>query len=367
MTMKSKITIILTVIVTALFILAFLMWINNVYVSQKCHADLFQLKELGAAEASKEELTKTMGRLKTFGYRILIPCPIPFLKSEWNAVCKMDLSTVSTFIPFFGLGWISFGLWVILLRPDKKVSINFPFFRFHNAIMVTLGLLGTIWGLIMIGFYLDPDVSDLTHCLHTALFSTFVALIWVYIVALLMKHIIHRLYEWVTGNIIEGKEGTTFIERLEKHVISFGECIKKVVLEVGNLMESIKQAILEVGNLMNSIKSLVKRINAIGKAIDKLSRILDESLAKLETTTDRHNSLMDQYQAESQKKQEALDQTIESLSESQKIITAMTQKLQSSYVLIDEQRLLLDLKDQENIELDYKLSRIKEVFLNGET
>jgi hypothetical protein len=63
--------------------------------------------------------------------------------------------------------------------------------------MVSLGLMGTVWGLIMIGYLPDLENLELTGligALRTALFSTLVALIWVYIVVLRIIRPAVRLY-----------------------------------------------------------------------------------------------------------------------------------------------------------------------------
>ncbi len=47
-----------------------------------------------------------------------------------------------------------------------------------------LGFLGTLWGIIVIGYFkLDTvTMADLMQCLHTALFSTLAAVVWVFLV-----------------------------------------------------------------------------------------------------------------------------------------------------------------------------------------
>ena len=61
---------------------------------------------------------------------------------------------------------------------------DFPFFRGSDQLNVALGLLGTLWGIIVIGYFkLDTvTMADLMQCLHTALFSTLAAVVWVFLI-----------------------------------------------------------------------------------------------------------------------------------------------------------------------------------------
>lgn len=99
---------------------------------------------------------------------------------DWAAV---DYSCVSTFIPFFGFLLVAVGYLRIMLgrRCDAE---RFPFFRSYDQLNVALGLVGTLWGIIMIGYYDMETVTmaNLMTCLHTALFSTLVAVVWVFLV-----------------------------------------------------------------------------------------------------------------------------------------------------------------------------------------
>lgn len=99
---------------------------------------------------------------------------------DWAAV---DFSCVTTFIPFFG--FINFFLAMARIVAGKKLfTLNFPFFRSYDQLNIALGLIGTLWGIIMIGYYDMESVTmaDLINCLHTALFSTLAAVVWVYII-----------------------------------------------------------------------------------------------------------------------------------------------------------------------------------------
>lgn len=99
---------------------------------------------------------------------------------DWSAV---DYSAVTTFIP--ALGFFCTSLALVRLITRKRVSAqNFPFFKGSDQLNVALGLFGTLWGIIVIGYFDLKTVSmgDLMMCLHTALFSTLMAVVWVFMI-----------------------------------------------------------------------------------------------------------------------------------------------------------------------------------------
>lgn len=107
-----------------------------------------------------------------------MPGFIPWL--DWTAV---DYSAVTTFIPALGLFCMTLGL-ARLAAGRRMRSGDFPFFRGSDQLNVALGLFGTLWGIIVIGYFkLDTvTMADLMQCLHTALFSTLAAVVWVFLV-----------------------------------------------------------------------------------------------------------------------------------------------------------------------------------------
>ena len=99
---------------------------------------------------------------------------------DWTAV---DYSAVTTFIPLLGFTCMTVAAWKIL-RGRRSAAGDFPFFRGSDQLNVALGLFGTLWGIIVIGYFkLDTvTMADLMQCLHTALFSTLMAVVWVFLV-----------------------------------------------------------------------------------------------------------------------------------------------------------------------------------------
>ena len=99
---------------------------------------------------------------------------------DWSAV---DYSAVTTLIPLIGFACMTVGAWR-LMRGRTVKGESFPFFDGSDQLHVALGLFGTLWGIIVIGYFkLDTvTMADLMQCLHTALFSTLMAVVWVFLV-----------------------------------------------------------------------------------------------------------------------------------------------------------------------------------------
>ena len=99
---------------------------------------------------------------------------------DWTAV---DYSAVTTLIPALGCVCLTVSLYR-MLRGRRAQADDFPFFRGSDQLNVALGLFGTLWGIIVIGYFkLDTvQMADLMQCLHTALYSTLMAVVWVFMI-----------------------------------------------------------------------------------------------------------------------------------------------------------------------------------------
>lgn len=135
--------------------------------------------------------------------------PLPFL--DWMSV---DLSTITTFIPFFGFLLVSLGFRKVYRK--EAVSDDFPFFKSYERLTIALGLIGTLWGIIMIGYYPQNAIrmSNLVTCLHTALFSTMVSVIWVFIVAAPISSLMRWCHVAAVGDVEEEHDLIDLLERL---------------------------------------------------------------------------------------------------------------------------------------------------------
>ena len=143
----------------ALFAFAALAFVNNLA------AVVNWWRAFAAAGGNSAEMAEVTGFIKWL---------------NWSAV---DYSAVTTFIPALGFCCTSLALMKLIAK--KRVSAeNFPFFKGSDQLNVALGLFGTLWGIIVIGYFDLKTVSmgDLMMCLHTALFSTLMAVVWVFMI-----------------------------------------------------------------------------------------------------------------------------------------------------------------------------------------
>lgn len=168
----------LAVLFTVLSVVSCAAWLNNVYIATNVHKTLLETKTLPENSDSR----------------------IGFITQlDWTAV---DYSTVTTFVPLMGFVLIAIGFFrLTTVKKDERMPEHFPFYKSYNSFTCTLGLIGTVWGLIMIGFF-NPkaiQISNLVICLHTALYSTLIALLWVYLVANPARKIMQGYYRKFSG------------------------------------------------------------------------------------------------------------------------------------------------------------------------
>ena len=156
---------------------------------------------------------------------------------DWTAV---DYSAVTTFIPT--LGFLCMTVSLARMAKGRRFRVgDFPFFRGSDQLNVALGLFGTLWGIIVIGYFkLDSvTMADLMQCLHTALFSTLMAVVWVF--------------------LIDRPLVRPYFTRL---------------LEETNLADS------DEGDLASAVDRLVARLGAASDAFERRQREFEESFAK---------------------------------------------------------------------------------------
>ena len=153
----------------------------------------------------------------TSGVPAQAPGFLPWL--DWSAV---DYSSVTTLIPAVGFLCMTRALGR-MLRGRRMRAGDFPFFRGSDQLNVALGLFGTLWGIIVIGYFKLDTVSmaDLMQCLHTALFSTLTAVVWVFMVDRpLVRPYFTRLLE--RAGLAETDEGD-LSEAVARLVVRLGE------------------------------------------------------------------------------------------------------------------------------------------------
>lgn len=186
--------------------------------------------------------------------------PVSWL--DWSAV---DFSTASTFIPFFGVLLIAAGFFRISkAKENSDVLEHFPFFGSYIPITIALGLIGTVWGLIMIGYY-DPkkvQMAQLILCLRTALYSTLVALVWVFLFVLPVRYIMQRVHRYVSNYRDPGDAENilSILKNLGSAALGTTEGLRKAdngFSELNARVAGAKTEFKEVAKVLTTIKAKV--------------------------------------------------------------------------------------------------------------
>lgn len=199
-----------------------------------------------------------------------------------------DHSTVSLFIPFFGFLLIAVACLRIIsgFKKNQKKQDSwsgFPFFQGYSEFTVALGLIGTVWGLIMIGYFPELDelkISDVIKALHTALFSTLFALVWVYIV-------VQRVVNPIMMCFIEKHEPLSIektISDFESQLSSLNSVIKNTTQNFDDLKTKINKE--EFERFSKSIKNNVDTLSRIEKLLSDDKEGLIKILNEIKTTSD---------------------------------------------------------------------------------
>ena len=216
---------------------------------------------------------------------------------SWSAV---DASTVTTWIPFFGFLLILHGL----LRVDGRAE--WPFFPGYERLNIALGLLGTIWGIILVGYYPDDqiNVSALIRCcLHTAMFSTLAAVAWVMVVlpaaVMPVMHLCRKLHGGIDPGIDSlgelADEFTRNVGRAGEALESGAAAMQRFRTETAGGIESLRSFRTEFSGCsaevaarrqsehawMEQAAAVARDFAAAGKQIAGLQQELTEANQKL--------------------------------------------------------------------------------------
>lgn len=201
------------------------------------------------------------------GFSAKAPGFIPWL--DWTAV---DYSAVTTFIPALGCTCLAVALFR-LLRGRRLPAADFPFFRGSDQLNVALGLFGTLWGIIVIGYFKLDTVSmaDLMQCLHTALFSTLTAVVWVFMI----DRPLLRPY-------------------------------------FARLLAATDQAEADEGDLASAVERLVSRLDAASDAFEARQKAADEAFQRRQDQYEKSfDDRLKTYEAAAQKRQMAYEGSFE--------------------------------------------------------
>jgi|GEM_PF-2218415 len=152
---------------------------------------------------------------------------------DWSTI---DLSTVTTFVPFFGFAL----MFHRLFRPG--VSPETPFFPGYDRFNIALGLIGTIWGIILVGYYPADQVSigALMRCLHTAMFSTLIAVVWVMV--LMPAVIVPVLRLCARHTVVDETELDELLDRITTGIGTAAEEFRKGADETAKFRSGLADA-----------------------------------------------------------------------------------------------------------------------------
>lgn len=200
---------------------------------------------------------------------------------NWTTV---DVSTITTFIPFFGFLLLAVNL------PRRNHHEDWPFFHNYERMNIALGLLGTIWGIILVGYYPEGEISvkSLMICLHTAMFSTLMAVAWVMVFEPLCVAPVVRLYKDPSQEIDSLSEFvdefSTALQSSSVNVNGFNQALENLSPELTHWKETLElQRIqqLEAKNILVQLTDCSINLAAIVQAMQIRNQELEKEAAKL--------------------------------------------------------------------------------------
>jgi chromosome segregation ATPase len=149
--------------------------------------------------------------------------------------------------------------------------------------MVSLGLIGTLWGIIMIGYYPQKDIqmSTLMICLHTALFSTLVAVVWVFIVAMALRPAMQWWNRFVHGHTLPPMEEDLLqvLDKLSVSAANAGNGFNSANTEITGLKKQIVETRSEFKEVIASLREFRERTGVdIFKAVETSCTEISTSL-----------------------------------------------------------------------------------------
>ncbi len=350
MNRKRNVTLILGIVFFLLAFYSMLAWINNLSVARQWHHDVVQKSEKVAKKNGDGKTDKSSKKEKE---EKVYKGPMSYL--DWTCV---DMTTVSTFVPFLGFLLIGIGFFRILMleKNGNTVSKNFPFFEDYDRMMVILGLSGTLWGIIMIGYYPTEEVNmpKLILCLHTSLYSTLIVVLWIFLIARPMG----SAMRWWYGNIT-GKE------------ISENADISALFRELGAAVSGATVKFKEAGGQAAEFQ---KQTEATKKELEKVTAFLVEFqkqtgldvfgaiqglLDNLTASCQNINDTLKTLRAESQANQKTIGKQEKTIEKQQEFLDRLNEKLSREMRLRQEAEEKRAKAEKEKDEATSYLERLK--------
>lgn len=258
------------------------------------------------------------------GDATLVPdkCPgiLPWL--DWTAV---DYSCATTLIPFLGFLLITLGL-ARALSGQQQDPETFPFFKGYDQLNIAFGLIGTLWGIIIIGYFQMDTVSmgDLMMCLHTALFSTLMAVVWVFIVDhTILRPLVLEVLRSLQGSEHEDEDILEVLDKLTGSAAGLCDVWNGNRDRLAALNDSVSLAsaeLLAFGGIGKNVSDILSRdlTASAQKFINEMSRASEQ----LATRQERLEAAIAERQAK-------LDASHAEISELLKSVTSLVSGIQS--------------------------------------
>ena len=297
---------ILLVIFAALTVFAGLAFIDNIDVIVKYWRDF------NAVGGDSTKMAKE--------YAGIIPA------LDWTTV---DYSAVTTFIPFFGFLFATIGCMRILFKKKIHRSDSFPFFPYTDLLNISLGLIGTLWGIIVIGYYdmSTIEIDILIECLHTALFSTLMAVVWVYLID-------HPVIRPLMRSCINVQQIET--DEDEKDVIEIIDDLRRRAAGIRSAWEDER---INLESLVGQMKSARDAMSEFDRATKQAGVAIDKTLASaVQALTTRLSDMAEQIEANRRASEEQAAERNAKLNEAyDKRITDLNNAFDKRIAVIAEQ------------------------------
>lgn len=235
---------------------------------------------------------------------------------------SIDLSAVTPVILFMfflfpGLGGVKIFKVHKKPEPEHAFTESFPFPENYQTTWIQLGFIGTLWAFLIIGYRMAKikhlggiELLDiLIKAFGTALISTFVAVVMVYIVTPIVRNGYHRLFKLKIPPPLETVE-----ERLNK----LSEQLNKTTIE----LEETRDNISDMNDNLNACSA---SMNILQKKIIELSQtdIINGINAQIALSEQKYEILKEikNNSAASITKEERIGKSLEGLSENLGILT----------------------------------------------
>jgi uncharacterized protein YoxC len=236
------------------------------------------------------------------------PVTAQWLPGHWQSILypllSRDLSTVTPALLMVFLFKIFRGCRHVARKHlGRMLTAEFPFSPTFRLTWVQLGLIGTLWGFLLLGFGLenhgalsDPDLSGqatlnlLIQAFGTALLSTFTAVLLAYLLAPAVQWLFTRSFDRPVDPNVQEVESIEFILWIQKTVQSLKALAEAVDANRGPMVESLEHFGGKVETAADRFEStfagpsgqfsqMVQEVNKLRGSFGEMASSLDKFLA----------------------------------------------------------------------------------------